>query len=129
MDIVWTNGCFDLLHFGHIEMLKFAKSKGDILYVGIDSDARISQSKGVNRPIQDWRTRVAVMESLRYVDRVFLFDTDYQLERLIERFNPKMIVIGEEYKGKRIIGVDFCENITFLPRIIEYSTTKLITKI
>jgi D-beta-D-heptose 7-phosphate kinase/D-beta-D-heptose 1-phosphate adenosyltransferase len=110
-------------------MLKFAKSKGDILYVGIDSDARISQSKGVNRPIQDWRTRVAVMESLRYVDRVFLFDTDYQLERLIERFKPKMIVIGEEYKGKRIIGVDFCENITFFPRIKEYSTTSLINKL
>lgn len=129
MDIVWTNGCFDLLHFGHIEMLKFAKSKGDILYVGIDSDARVKESKGENRPIQDWKTRKTVIESLRYVDRVFIFDTDYQLERLIRDFKPKMMVIGEEYRGKRILGVDFCENITFFPRITEYSTTNLINKL
>jgi D-beta-D-heptose 7-phosphate kinase/D-beta-D-heptose 1-phosphate adenosyltransferase len=129
MRIVWVNGCFDTLHLGHIELLKFAKSRGDYLFVGIDSDARIRQKKGEQRPIQDEKTRFTILSNLKVVDNVCIFDTDYQLERLIADYNVVEIVIGDDYKDKTIIGSQYCENITFFPRIEQYSTTKIVEKI
>lgn len=129
MRIIWVNGCFDTLHLGHIELLKFAKSRGDLLFVGIDSDARIRQKKGEKRPIQDEKTRFTILSNLRMVDKVCIFDTDYQLERVIADYNVVEIVIGDEYKDKNIIGSQYCENITFFPRIEQYSTTKIVEKI
>jgi rfaE bifunctional protein nucleotidyltransferase chain/domain len=129
MRIVWVNGCFDTLHLGHIELLKFAKSRGDYLFVGIDSDARIRQKKGEKRPIQDEKTRFTILSNLKVVDNVCIFDTDYQLERLIADYNVVEIVIGDDYKDKTIIGSQYCENITFFPRIEQYSTTKIVEKI
>jgi len=123
---VWVNGCFDILHAGHIKLLEFAKMQGDFLYVGLDSDYRITKSKGEGRPVNDWRSRVTIMESIKYVDMVTFFDTDYQLERLIEEFKPNVMVIGEEYREKRIIGGEFCEKITYFPRYNNLSTTNLI---
>jgi D-beta-D-heptose 7-phosphate kinase/D-beta-D-heptose 1-phosphate adenosyltransferase len=98
--IIWVNGCFDVLHLGHLKMLQFAAEQGDFLVVGLDSDYRISQSKGKDRPYNNWEIRVELMKSLKFVDKVTLFDTDYQLERLIEHFKPYMMVIGEEYRRK-----------------------------
>jgi D-beta-D-heptose 7-phosphate kinase/D-beta-D-heptose 1-phosphate adenosyltransferase len=129
MRIIWVNGCFDTLHLGHIELLKFAKSRGDLLFVGIDSDARIRQKKGEQRPIQDEKTRFTILSNLKVVDNVCIFDTDYQLERLIADYNVVEIVIGDDYKDKTIIGSKYCENITFFPRIEQYSTTKIVEKI
>ena len=128
MRIIWVNGCFDILHLGHIELLKFAKSRGGLVYVGIDSDARIRQNKGEQRPIQDEKTRYTILSNLKMVDKVCIFDTDYQLERLIADYNVVEIVIGDDYMGKNIIGSQFCEHITFFPRINEYSTTKIVQK-
>ena len=128
MNIVWVNGCFDLLHFGHLELLKFAKSKGDLLYVGIDSDARIRRRKGHSRPIQHETTRLEILSSLEYVDKVMIYDTDYQLECLIEDFAPKTMVLGSDYEHKTIIGSQFCDNIIFFPRLEDYSTTSTILK-
>jgi rfaE bifunctional protein nucleotidyltransferase chain/domain len=129
MNIVWVNGCFDLLHLGHLELLKFAKSKGDVLYVGIDSNARVRSRKGNNRPIQHETTRYAILSSLKFVDKVMIYDTDYQLECLIQDFSPNLMVLGSDYEGKPIIGSQFCDNITFFKRISEYSTTLTIDKI
>jgi D-beta-D-heptose 7-phosphate kinase/D-beta-D-heptose 1-phosphate adenosyltransferase len=129
MNIVWVNGCFDLLHKGHIELLKFAKSKGDLLYVGIDSDARIRSRKGINRPIQNENTRYEILKSLVYVDKVMIYDTDYQLECLIHDFEPKLMVLGSDYVNKSILGSQFCEKITFFERLEDFSTTKTIEKI
>lgn len=125
---VWVNGCFDVLHDGHIKLLEFAKKQGDFLYVGLDSDYRITQSKGEGRPFNNWRKRVDMMQSIKYVDKVTLFDTDYQLERLIENYGPNVMVIGEEYREKRIIGAEFCEKITFFPRYKNLSSTNIINK-
>jgi D-beta-D-heptose 7-phosphate kinase/D-beta-D-heptose 1-phosphate adenosyltransferase len=129
MNIIWVNGCFDLLHLGHISLLKFAKSKGDLLYVGLDSDARVRERKGQNRPINNEMARFTILSSLIFVDKVFIYDTDYQLECLIEDFSPKMMVIGREYEGKRIIGQQFCETVTFFDIIDGLSTTNTINKI
>lgn len=129
MNIVWVNGCFDLLHLGHIEMLKYARSLGDALHLGIDSDIRIQESKGPTRPYQDQETRLNVLKSLNFVDKASIFDTSWQLREYIRQANPKYMVIGEEYKNKEIIGKEFCENIIFFPRIDGYSTTKTIEKL
>jgi D-beta-D-heptose 7-phosphate kinase/D-beta-D-heptose 1-phosphate adenosyltransferase len=78
--IIWTNGCFDVLHRGHIELLKYAKSLGDWLVVGIDTDERVKNSKGESRPFNNIEDRVAMLESIKYVDEVVVFDTDCELE-------------------------------------------------
>jgi len=128
MNVVWVNGCFDLLHLGHIEMLKYARSLGDALHVGIDSDIRIQEYKGCTRPYQNQETRLSVLKSLSFVDKVSIFDTSWQLSEYIRQAEPKFIVIGEEYKGKTIIGREYPEKIIFFPRIEGYSTTSIIEK-
>jgi D-beta-D-heptose 7-phosphate kinase/D-beta-D-heptose 1-phosphate adenosyltransferase len=129
MTKVWVNGCFDLIHLGHIEMLKYARSLGDCLHVGIDSDVRVSAMKGVNRPLNNELTRFTILDSFKFVDKVTIFDTDYQLEQYIMQFSPKYMVIGEEYMEKPIIGAEFCEIIKFFPRIDGFSTTLIAKKI
>jgi D-beta-D-heptose 7-phosphate kinase/D-beta-D-heptose 1-phosphate adenosyltransferase len=126
--IVWVNGCFDILHLGHLKLLEFAKKQGDLLYVGLDADHRITAAKGKNRPVNNWETRFEIMKALRCVDEVSMFDTDYQLEKLIEQYTPTM-VIGDDYKGKPIIGAQFCEKIIFFPRYDNLSTTTFIQNI
>jgi rfaE bifunctional protein nucleotidyltransferase chain/domain len=129
MNTIWVNGCFDILHFGHLELLKFASTLGDRLCVGIDSDQRIKSMKGSKRPINDQYFRKYMLESIRWVDKVYIFETDFQLERYIESLHPAYMVIGEEYKEKRIIGAQFCDKITFVPKIGGFSTTDFINKI
>lgn len=129
MSIIWVNGKFDCIHMGHLELLNFAHERGDLLYVGIDSDVRIRHFLGERRPIQDQETRRTLLESLWFVDKVVIYDTDYQLECLIKDFKPKEMVFGESHKGKDIIGSKFCNTITFFPMILEYSTTKIARKI
>lgn len=128
MKTVWVNGCFDILHKGHLELLKFAKSLGDRLFIGIDSDVRIKINKGENRPINDQEFRKDMLESIRYVDKVYVFDTDYQLSECIKMLKPVHMVIGDDYIDKKIIGVEHCESVTFFPRIPDFSTTKTIKK-
>lgn len=125
---VWVNGTFDLLHYGHIKLLEFAKTKGDILYVGIDSDERIKQLKGSARPINNQITRLTVLESIRYVDVVYVFDSDSGLSNLINHVSPDFLVIGSDYLNKKIIGSEYAKEIVFFDRISEYSTTNLVKK-
>lgn len=129
MKKVWVNGCFDLLHFGHLNLLIHAAKQGDELYVGLDSDTRVRARKGVGRPIQDEQTRFLLLKTLSIVTDVYVYDTDYQLEKMIEKMKPSVMVIGEEYKDKHIIGKEFCDKITFFGTKEGYSTTELIKKI
>jgi rfaE bifunctional protein nucleotidyltransferase chain/domain len=126
--IIWVNGCFDVLHMGHIELLRYAKLLGQTLIVGTDSDQRIKSNKGLSRPINTLSLRVQFLEAIRYVDKVVTFDTDEQLNELIRFYNADTMVVGEEYKGRRIVGGECVKNIIFYPKQYGLSTTKLINQ-
>ena len=125
--VVWTNGCFDILHLGHLRLLEYAKSRGDFLIVGIDSDERVRQLKGKQRPINNEFFRKEMLESIRWVDNVVVFSSDNQLEKLIES-TADLIVVGSDYINKRIIGSEHAE-VCFFDRIEGFSTTEIIEKI
>ena len=127
-NIIWVNGCFDVLHMGHIELLRYAKLLGQTLIVGTDSDQRIKSNKGFSRPINNLALRVKFLEAIRYVDTVVSFDTDEQLNELIRFYNADTMVVGEEYKGRRIMGGECVKNIIFYPKQYGLSTTKLINQ-
>ena len=126
--IVFTNGCFDILHAGHTKYLENAKNLGDILIVGLNSDASLKRLKGRNRPINNHDDRSYILASLQVVDFVVIFDDDTPIE-LIKIIKPYIIVKGSDYKGKEIV----CENIAKEIRLINFiegkSTTKTIKKI
>ena len=127
-NIIWVNGCFDVLHMGHIELLRYAKLLGHTLIVGTDSDQRIKLHKGFSRPINNLALRVKFLEAIRYVDTVVSFDTDEQLNDLVRFYNVDTMVVGEEYKGRRIVGGECVKNIIFYPKQYGLSTTKLISQ-
>jgi D-beta-D-heptose 7-phosphate kinase/D-beta-D-heptose 1-phosphate adenosyltransferase len=130
--IIFTNGCFDILHIGHIELLKYAKSLGDILVVGLNSDKSVKKLKGVKRPINNEQIRKQILESLRYVDEVIIFDEDTPIET-IKKIQPHIIVKGGDYKKEDVVGYEF-EKLGLLEvKIFDYvannSTTEIIERI
>jgi len=129
MKTIFTNGCFDILHPGHIELFKYARSLGDKLIVGIDSDERIKQSKGSTRPIYNSNNRKFILESIRYIDRVVVFNNDEELTNLVKYYSPYVMVVGSDWEGKQIIGSEYAKEINFFKRIQEFSTTKTIENI
>ena len=126
--IIWTNGCFDVLHRGHIELFKYAKSLGDYLVVGIDDDERVRASKGPLRPINNLEDRVEMLESIKYIDEVVPFSTDTGLATELVSSKAQTMVIGADYKGKRIIGSELINQVIFFDRIPNYSTTSILEK-
>jgi rfaE bifunctional protein nucleotidyltransferase chain/domain len=126
---VVVNGCFDVLHRGHLELLEFAAKQGDKLIVLIDCDYRITNSKGRERPFNDHNFRKKLLETFKYVDKVIIFETDHQLEQYILQQQPCVMVKGEEYRGKKIIGESLCLEVIFFDIIRGYSTTEILKKI
>lgn len=124
--VVWLNGCFDILHVGHVALFKYARSLGDYLIVGTDTDERIKISKGLTRPVNKLDDRVKMLNAMKYIDKVVTFNSDKQLESQIKENNVNFIVIGSDYKNKKIIGSSLVEKVIFFERINEYSTTKTI---
>ena len=123
---VWVNGCFDVIHAGHIEMLKYARSVGNRLVVGLDTDDRVRESKGMDRPINPSHHRKTVMEAIRYVDEVVLFGSDDALRNAITWSQADIIVVGEEYTG-RVIGEELVREIKYFPRVHNLSTTNIVS--
>ena len=130
--IVFTNGCFDLLHYGHVDYLSKAAALGDVLVVGLNTDASVARLKGPSRPVNDERSRLHIMASLFYVSAVVLFDesTPYNLISLVQ---PDVLVKGGDYKPEAIVGYDIVmkkggEVIT-LDFVPGYSTSALEKKI
>ena len=130
--IVFTNGCFDLLHVGHIELLRYAKSLGDYLVVGINSDSSVKKLKGPSRPINNQQNRKIILESIKFVDEVIIFEENTPLH-LIKDIQPNIIVKGGDYKKEDVVGYEF-EKLGLLEiKIFNYvpnnSTTKIIERI
>lgn len=123
---IWVNGCFDILHIGHIELLKYAKSLGNRLTVGIDTDDRVKQSKGPSRPFNNLQDRKNFLESIRYVDAVVSYSTDKELEYELKENKIDVMVIGSDWKNKRVVGEKVVKKVVFFDRIGEYSTTKIL---
>ena len=121
---VFTNGCFDVLHRGHIELLKFSKRIGDHLVVGLNSDESIKRIKGSDRPINNQKDRKMLLEELRCVDKVIIFDEDTPYD-LIQSVNPDIIVKGGDYTPQEVVGNDLAEVVIF-GTIHGYSSTKII---
>jgi|TARA_R110000824_G_scaffold118998_2_gene272817 D-beta-D-heptose 7-phosphate kinase/D-beta-D-heptose 1-phosphate adenosyltransferase len=126
MKVVWINGCFDILHRGHFEMFKFAKSLGTFVIVGIDTDEKVRKSKGDNRPFNCLQDRMFALDSIKYIDEVIPFDSAEELESLIKDLNPEVMVIGSDWKGKKVIGQQHAKELIFFDRIDDYSTTKIL---
>lgn len=130
--IVFTNGCFDLLHQGHIDYLAKAKELGDILILGLNTDASIQRLKGLSRPIQDQISRATILASLVQVDFVVLFDEDTPYE-LIKFVQPDVLVKGADYKAENIVGYDIVKakggEVVTIEFLEGFSTSNIVNKI
>lgn len=129
MTKVFVNGTFDIVHYGHIKLLEFARSfENSYVLVMIDSDQRVKKLKGISRPINDQASRKYFLESIKFVDRVEIFNSDEELIQGIKTYSPDVMVKGGDYREQEIIGASFCNKIEFYDRT-EHSTTKLIEHI
>ena len=126
---VFVNGTFDVLHRGHIDLLNYARSLGDYVVVGIDSDERVRQMKGKTRPINCLMDRAHMLSNLKAVDEVRFFGSDKELEGLVKEVKPDIMVVGSDWKGKSVIGSYWAAKLIFFDRIGEYATTKTIESI
>jgi D-beta-D-heptose 7-phosphate kinase/D-beta-D-heptose 1-phosphate adenosyltransferase len=129
--IVFTNGCFDVLHRGHIEFLQFCKSHGDVVVLGLNSDSSVKQIKGPKRPINNQHDRAAVLAALETVDYIVTFDEPDPL-RLIEQVKPDVLVKGQDWKDKGVVGREFVESkggkVVLAPLVEGKSSTSTIEK-
>lgn len=130
--VVFSNGCFDLIHVGHIHYLSKAKQKGDILVVALNSDRSVKRLKGVERPLINERDRLEIVASFGFVDYVVLFDEDTPY-RVIAQIKPHFLVKGGDYKPDEIVGKEFVEGsggeVITIPPTSGRSTTDLINRI
>ena len=131
-NVVFTNGCFDIVHLGHIDYLEKARALGDRLVLGLNTDASVSRLKGPGRPVVDEYARARLMAALSFVDTVILFDEPTPKE-LIEALKPDILVKGDDYTVETIVGADFVINqggeVKTVALVKGYSTTALIEKI
>lgn len=129
MKKVFVNGTFDVLHRGHLELLNYAKSLGDVLYVAIDTDERVKEKKGQSRPVNSLDERMFMLQNLKAVDFVMYFSCDKSLEGLVKIIKPDIMVVGSDWKDKSVIGSYYAAELKFFERIDEYSSTKIIQSI
>ena len=124
--IVWVNGCFDVLHIGHIELLRYAKNLGDKLIVGIDSDERVKELKGDTRPFNNQFDRTEMLRAIKYVDQVVIFNSEKELIASIDKYNVHTMVVGDDYKDKEVIGSENAKKVMFFQKLDNYSTTHIL---
>ena len=126
---VWLNGTFDVLHYGHIHLFQHAKNlyPNTIVRVGLDTDERIRQMKGDTRPINTLIHRVKFLQSIRYIDEVVTFETDNELREQMAVFSPHIMVIGDDYRDRTIIGEEHVGRVVYVERYDDLSSTKIVT--
>jgi len=129
--VVFTNGCFDLLHSGHVTLLTSASAEGDRLIVGLNSDASVRRLKGPTRPVQSELDRAKILGSLRSIDLIVIFDEDSPL-RLIEAIAPEVLVKGADYRAADVVGGDFVTRhggrVALIELVEGQSSTRLIAR-
>ncbi len=130
--IVFTNGCFDLIHKGHIYLLKEAKKLGDVLIVGLNSDSSIKKIKGKGRPILKEKERGFIIDNIKGVDYVVIFNEKTPF-KLIKEIKPDILVKGGDYKENEVVGGEFVKKrkgrVVIIPYLKNFSTTKIIERI
>ena len=130
--VVFTNGCFDILHRGHVEYLAKAASLADIMVVGLNTDSSVSRLKGSQRPVQDETSRALILASLSCVTKVVLFDEDTPYD-LIKFIQPDVLVKGSDYKAEDIVGYDIVKakngEVVTINIVDGYSTTAIVKKL
>lgn len=126
--IVFTNGCFDILHSGHVRIIEFAKSKGDLLILGLNSDASVKRLKGPSRPVNKQKDRAIVVSALEAVDGVVLFKEDTPLN-LIKIIKPDILVKGADYTTDNVVGREYAGKVVLCPLVKGKSTTNIIKKV
>ncbi len=126
--IVFTNGCFDILHAGHVSVLEFSRAQGDVLVVGVNSDASVRRLKGPTRPVNKQADRALVLAALESVNAVCVFgeDTPYNLIKLVR---PDVLVKGGDYKPSEIVGREFAKKVARFALLKGRSTTNIIKKV
>lgn len=122
---IWVNGTFDVLHLGHIRLLEYAASLGDLL-VGIDTDERVKKLKGNSRPFNNLSERIEFLKSLKSVKNVVSYTTDDELIKHIKDWKTDIMVKGSDWKGGIIIGGDFVKDIRYFYMVSNKSTTKIL---
>lgn len=125
--VAFTNGCFDILHAGHVSILEFSKNQADILILGINSDASVKRLKGPSRPINSQEDRALVCASLQAVDAVVVFDQDTPYE-LIKLIGPDVLIKGADYKEENVVGREFAKKVALYPILEGRSTTNTIKR-
>ncbi len=132
MSVVFTNGCFDLIHYGHIIYLSQSADLGNKLIIGLNSDSSVKKLKGPQRPVNNELTRAMVLASMEFVDAVSIFDADTPFD-LINLIKPNVLVKGGDYIAENVVGYNIVTNsggkVMILPFIDGYSTTSLVEKI
>lgn len=122
---VWVNGTFDILHVGHIKLLEYAASFGS-LTVGIDTDSRVKELKGDDRPFNNTESRKYMLESIKYVDNVVTFGSREELIQLVKDYSPDYMIIGNDYIGQKVFGSEYAKHLIFYEKIPNFSTTKIL---
>ena len=123
------NGTFDIVHVGHLRMLNYARTLGDHVMVCVDSDRRVRELKGTARPINTQKERQELLESLRAVDKVVVFDSDQELVDILREYQADVMVKGSDWKEQGYLGQEYCKTTQWFDRIYGYSTTEKIQNI
>jgi D-beta-D-heptose 7-phosphate kinase/D-beta-D-heptose 1-phosphate adenosyltransferase len=123
---IFVNGTFDVLHPGHLDLLNYAKSLGDFLLVAIDSDSRVASKKGMDRPFNPQYNRMKLLENLKAVDEVVIFDTDQELTQTVKILRPDIMIVGSDYKDKTVIGSEYARELRFYSRTTPHSSTQIL---
>tara|TARA_Y100000996_G_scaffold186131_1_gene145478 strand:+ start:267 stop:671 length:405 start_codon:yes stop_codon:yes gene_type:complete len=126
--IVWCNGTFDILHPGHMQLFKVARSLGDKVIVATDTDEKIKKDKGEHRPVNDLCYRVAMLEAIKYIDVVLTFGDRQELEGLIQLYTPDILLLGDDWQGGDVVGIEHAKGVRFLPRVGGYASSKTLNK-
>lgn len=129
MKKIVVNGTFDIIHRGHIELLNYARSLGDHLLVCIDTDQRVGELKGHNRPINNQEDRKFMLENLKSVDEVKFFNSREDLIEILKSYEPDIMVKGSDWRGKSITAAQYCKEVIFYDRVGAYSTSNTIQDI